>query len=77
MPGKKKRPPARLALQIAFAAYVEANVHVKKWTAKSLAYHGAGKLIQAQAAERHAARWLRKLKALEARAARGSKRANP
>jgi hypothetical protein len=71
MPAKnKKRPPARLAIQIAFAMHAEAKTLADEWAAKSLAYRRAGKPSQAKAAERKARHRLLKTLNLATRAAR-------
>ena len=69
MPMKDK--PAALDIQRDFMAHIDANKRAHEWAARCLELRAAGKVDRAHAAEAKATSWLRKVLALETRAARG------
>jgi len=69
MPAETKRPAPDV--QRDFLAHIDANKRAHDWAARCLELRAAGKTAKANAAEAKATGWLRKVLALEARAAQG------
>jgi hypothetical protein len=67
-PKKRRRPGPHFELTT--AKYIEAHRRAYAWADKALAYRNTGKVAQAKAAEQKAMHWLRRIKEIEARAAR-------
>lgn len=65
---------AAFDIQSALAAHVRASARAHEWAAKSITLRQGGKRLEANAAERKAKHWLRKMVALEAQAAMGKPR---
>lgn len=75
MPAKNK--PAARDIQRDFMAHIDANKRAHEWAARCLELRAAGKTARAEAAEAKATSWLRKVLALEARAAHGKPQGGP
>jgi hypothetical protein len=71
MPALNKNRPAAPDVQRDLMAHMDANKRAQDWAARCLKLRAAGKDTRAKAAEEKATNWLRKVLALEARAALG------
>jgi hypothetical protein len=71
MPAKKNKKQPDFDIQRDFNAHLDASRQAHTWAEKSIALRTAGKATAADAAERKAKHWLRKMIGLEARATHG------
>ena len=76
MPAKIKKRPAALDVQRDLMAHIDARKRAHEWAARCLELRAAGKDTRAKAAEAKATSWLRRVLALETRAALGRRPAN-
>jgi hypothetical protein len=74
MPAKIKKRPAGFDVQRDLMAHIDANKRAHEWAARCLELRAAGKDTRAKAAEAKATSWLRRVLALETRAALGKPR---